>query len=207
MSEARRRNLEQGLKGLKARTLHRRDLLRKKSSADNLERKHLHRAPEREDERLTAPSHGLDLEKLLHGGAPPDPTREARLKAKARNLHIATRAKQAERLDHLHSLYMNARSFIVTPAQLDAAIEEEFGKDFRAPGAYAMEMGGSSQSMWNFGPPVTVQDMLNRANGSGGRFAVDVGGGGGMAAEVNSARVRRIAEKLTGGKMDEGSGR
>lgn len=95
---------------------------------------------------------------------------------------------------------MNARTFIVTPQQLDAAIEEEFGRNFKGEGGYVSNLqGGSESSMWNFGPPMTVQDMLNRANRSGGRLAVD---GVGTLAEINRERVRRIGEKLTGGKMD-----
>lgn len=205
LSESRRRNLEEGLESLATRTRTTAHLEWRRQKREKAERARLLAAPEREDERLITPSHGLDLQQLLHGGAPPDPNREDRLKHKARNFDLKARAKQAERLDHLHTLYMHARTFIVTPQQLDAAIEEEFSKDFQTPGGYVgLDVsggGGSANSMWNYGAPMTAQDMLNRARGGpGGRFAV--GGEGGMVSEVNAERVRRIAEGLTGGKMD-----
>ena len=153
--------------------------------------------PEREDERLTSPSHGLDLEKLLHGPLE-DPTREARLAHKARNVALHASAKQADRADNLHTLYMRARSFIVTPSQLDAAVDQAFGTNDQP-----VQFGGGAfqgSSMWAMGKPDSVQDMLNRANQTGSSKAVDSRGG---YTDVNSERVRRIAEKLTGGEMEE----
>lgn len=196
MSEARRRNLREGLKGLRARTVSKQKRTEEWERRDALERAELRSRPEREDERLTSPSHGLDLEKLLHGPLE-DPTREERLKQKERNLTLHTAAQRAERLDHLHTLYMNARTFIVTPEQLDAVIEEEFNKDFtRLAGTYAH---GETNSMWAYGAPMTLQAMLNREHRGGGRFAYD---GSDMKAEISRKRIRRIAEKLTGGKME-----
>lgn len=205
LSAARRRNLREGLHALRSRTLATRDRKATRAKDEALELRALRSAPQREDERLTAPSHGLDLAQLLHARTLPDPTRAARLANKRRNLHVATTAKKAERADHLQSLYVHARRFIVTPAQLDAAIEEEFdehGAKFAVPGSYASGVG-SARSMWNYGAPMTVQEMLMRAGRGAGP-----GGRGGRDAlttpheEGNLRRVGRIAEKLTGGKMD-----
>ena len=209
MSDARRDNLREGLKSLRDRQT-RTDAWRNAKSAEKTaEREELIRRPEREDERLTTPSTGLDVEKLLRGGLE-DPNREARLAHKARNLELHTSAQRANRMDNLHTLYMNARNFIVTPQQLDAAIDKEFGtiekpRTFGAA-AYSQDAVGrwSSDvtSMWAYGAPLSVQDMLN-----GGKRAEDLHetrhsrGKGKM--DVAAERVKKIAEKLTGGKMAE----
>ena len=151
-------------------------------------------APGREDERLTTPTHVLDLQQLLKGN-PIDPNREERLAHKRANLARHEQMKQNARLNDLHTLYMNAREFIVTPAQLDAAVDEAFGPEDN-PVRFQ-----NQQSIWGEGKPASVQDMLNSANGVSGRA---VSGAGPL--EASRARIKRIAEELTGGKMEETSG-
>ncbi|KAK5171876.1 uncharacterized protein LTR77_003513 [Saxophila tyrrhenica] len=217
MAASRRQNLREGVKTLRERKTRTETTLRERVAAKQAEREALVRMPEREDERLTTSSTGLNVHKLLHGPLE-DPTRDARLAHKARNLTLHTSAKRANRMDNLHTLYMNARHFIVTPQQLDSAIDSEFGTPEQprqfvgdrgrpAQGYGEFDDGGkwSSEvtSMWAHGRPATVQDMLNRAaQGDAGKtsYAVDVAEGG--TEGVTQSRVRRIAEKLTGGKMD-----
>lgn len=194
VSASRRQNLQEGLKSLRVRTdttTRRRDEVSRKKIA---ERERLVRMPEREDERLTSPSHGLDLAKLMHG-APPDPDREARVRTKRERVRLMAAEKATERRDQLHTLYMQARNFIVTPEQLDKAVDEAFG----TPDTPINFNGGVS--MWQVGPPDSLQDMLNRATGSRGRGAMDSADKG--VTGLQSERMRRIAEGLTGGKMDE----
>lgn len=205
MSEMRRRNLREGIKGLESRKIATERRLAEETQRRQQESQELLDAPEREDERLNAPSHGLDLEKLMNGPLE-DPNREARLAHKARNYHLHTAAKKADRLDHLHTLYMNARSFIVTPDQLDTAVEEAFGTpekpvNFGGGGFYG-SAEGSAASMWAQGAPSTIQNMLKSANKQVGNRALE---GAANPAEINKERVRRIAEELTGGKMEDGS--
>lgn len=199
MSEVRRRNLREGLKSLRTRKDTTERHLNERTARRQAERDELVHRPEREDERLTAPSHGLDLEKLLKGPLE-DPTREARLAHKRQNVELHASAKQAERLDNLHTLYMRARNFIVTPQQLDAAVDEAFGTA-EQPVTWA---NPHQPSMWSYGKPDSVQDMLNRANRTGGRQAMDGAEG---YSNVHKERVRRIAEALTGGKMEESASR
>ncbi|KAI7570519.1 hypothetical protein KC317_g2389, partial [Hortaea werneckii] len=123
-----------------------------------------------------------------------------------------TSAKRAERLDHLHTLYLNAKTFIVTPQQLDQAVDEAFGtvedpvrfdgdQHYDANGFYNTgTRDARSQSVWAQGKPERVQDMLNRANGQGGKLAME---NAGSLASVNKDRVRRIGEVLTGGRMEK----
>lgn len=193
MSEARRRNLSEGLKGLRARRTATEYRAKTERERQRVERQELRSRSEREDERLTAPSHGLDLEKLMRGPLP-DPNRSLRLARKAENVSKQDSRKHAERMGHLHTLYMNARSFIVTPQQLDVALDEEFGTADQ-PASFN---GVHNASMWAKGKPATVQDMLNQGNKVGTGRAVKQ-----THMEVNQKRVQRIAEHLTGGKMDK----
>lgn len=203
MSEARRQNLREGLKSLRYRQQVTQQRERARSNAKMAEREELLARPEREDERLTAPSNNLDLEALLHGQVP-DPTRRQRLAAKRINLQNQAAEKQQERMDALHTLYMNARTFIVTPEQLDKAVDEAFGSE-EQPKIFGSHFSSYDtlpiqKSIWAEGRPERVQDMLNKANGLRPRSAIDSAGG---LTEVNKERIKRIAETLTGGKMDE----
>lgn len=155
--------------------------------------------PEREDERLTTPSHGLDLSKLLHG-APPDPDRAERIHHKRANVAAKSAHEREVRMDHLHTLYMRARNFIVTPQQLDAAVDAAFGTP-EQPVDFSSAGQAKGTSMWAKGRPDGLQDMLAAASGEGGRGALQraerVSGD-----RVQRERMKRLAERLTGGEMD-----
>lgn len=196
IAESRRRNLKEGVKSLHARQQY--EARREEARMQEKSEKHeaALNAPEREDERLTLPTHGLDLETLFNK-APQDPQREDRLATKRANVAQQAALKSAERLDHLHTLYMNAHKFIVTPQQLDAAVDEAFGTEER-PAKFGVEGALSgSISVWGDGKPASVQDMLAASQG-GGRGAVQMKGG----LELSRERMRRIAEELTGGAME-----
>ena len=123
MSEMRRQNLREGLVSLKARKTRVERQRAERSERNQAEREERLNRPEREDERLTTPSHGLDLD-ALYKGPLQDPTREERVEHMRANFSQQVQLKKAERLDHVHTLYLNARTFIVTPQQLDAAVDE-----------------------------------------------------------------------------------
>jgi hypothetical protein len=197
MSDSRRQNLREGLKTLHARTARRNRQKDEQSAQKKAEREALIRMPERDDERYTAPSHGLDLEKLLHG-TPPDPNRKARLARKRKMVKAQAERQKVIRMDHLHTLYMRARDFIVTPEQLDKAVDNAFGTADN-PVTFAGETAGTS--MWSHGPPDSLQNMLDRANRIRGRSIVPSADG--SVSSVQNERMKRLAESLTGGKMDE----
>ena len=198
MTESRRRNLREGVKSLKARQQYEQRKEDARARQANEARQIALNAPEREDERLTTPTHGLDLSTLLHA-APSDPHRDSRLEHKRANVahHVSLRSEA--RLNHLHTLYMNARTFIVTPQQLDTAVDEAFGTP-EQPVSFAYEHSSmeAAQSVWGLGKPASVQDLLVQSQG-GGQGAVRVKGG----LEASRERLRRIAEELTGGAMEE----
>lgn len=102
-------------------------------------------------------------------------------------------AQEEARRDSLHTLYMHARSFITTEEQLNAKIEELFvSHPFAGPD------GRPTESIWDEGAPPTVQDMLRPLNNTE-RTALDYHAG---PAGITGKRMVRIAEELTGGKME-----
>ncbi|KAM3418379.1 hypothetical protein BST61_g4374 [Cercospora zeina] len=203
MSELRRQNLREGLKSLKARQQSEQQRVAAQSRAKQAERMERLNMPEREDERLTAPSNNLDLNALFNRPLP-DPTREERLERKRLNVEAVLLRKQEERMDALHSLYLNARDFIVTPQQLDNAVEKAFGTP-EQPVLFGAPMGawdnpGTGKSIWAEGKPDRVQDLLKRSKYAPSNRAMDEAVG---HIDINKDRIRRIAESLTGGKMDQ----
>ena len=200
MSEARRRNLEEGLKGLR----HRQDKSAQQLAATEAARAatsiRLRRAPEPMAERLGRPTHGLDLKSLLRGGQLPDPTRDARLAHKRANVDRVNAEKQRERLFHLNKLATHARTFIVNQQQLDEAIDGAFGTPenpisfTNSPDAISAE----TQSVWAMGKPQTIQEKLNSSQQIPGSIVSQTNE---SFAQASVERIRKIAEELTGGKM------
>ncbi|KAK3067430.1 hypothetical protein LTR53_015722 [Teratosphaeriaceae sp. CCFEE 6253] len=213
ISSLRKQNLREGLLSLKARRETESAAATAKSEKNQRARHEALTAPEREDERLTAPSHGLDLEHLYHGyipnspGVRPDPTRSERITRMRANVAAQASAAASTRAAHLNTLYMNARHFIVTPAQLDRAVDEAFGSA-EAPVRWTDAAGAQPENMasvWAYGKQDRVQDLLNRVNGVGGAKALD---GGLRTSGIVGERVGRLAEVFTGGRMagkEEGS--
>lgn len=203
MSEVRKRNLREGVNSLRARQQTERKEAAQRSAAKQRERAALLNRPEREDERLTAPSNNMDVKALLGKSPIPDPTREQRILTKMQNLERHEGMRRETRMAALHDLYMNAREFIVTPEQLDVALDKAFGTPER-PATFGAPMYAGDQtagrSIWAMGKPERVSDMLARAKSLKPTTAAESGVG---QSAINNERIRRIAETLTGGKMDE----
>ena len=151
--------------------------------------------PMREDERLTGPTilQSQLPARLRRNGKPaqlPDPDREARIRAARQNTARHEMERSEERRDQLHTLYMNANTFITNEAQLNAVVERVFHdtRQFRSE-----EVEG--ENVWNLGFQTTVAEMLDDVNE--GKKATDAGRKGKLVQE----RYKQIAEVLTGGKM------
>ena len=189
MAELRKTHLRSGLKELHARKTSIDSTIAFRSSAKRRERAALLIQPEREDARLTNVSipsamqpqklHQLSSEEELE-------IYNARLTAHQANLA----AKHEDRLDKLHTLYMNARNFITTKEQLAAAIDRAFI---------------SSKSIWEKeGHPDTVTSMIQRGrdrNADEGRGGVTMPGDLAERAVKDQERMKKIAERLSGGKL------
>ena len=140
------------------------------------------------DERLTNPTITAATKALQT--TLPDPNRAQRVADSAARVLAIEKEKAEARRDALHTLYMNARTFITTEAQLDAKVEEIFVKD---PHGKRM-----SSNIWDINVPPTVQSMLSSV-GDTNKNAILYGSG---PAATTLKRMKRIAEELTGGKMD-----
>merc|ERR1712093_865648 len=97
-----------------------------------------------------------------------------------------------QRRNALHTLYMNARSFITTEEELDAEIEKIFVEDPHAS-------GNLNDNIWSVkGAPPSVLTMLSAVNNTQ-KKAIDFHRG---PAALTGRRMKKIAEELTGGTMD-----
>lgn len=212
MSEVRRTQLREGLTGLHARKEAEIYTMAQSSRAKQLQRNDLLKQAEREDARLTNVSTPREM----------DPNSTASLAAleaevaiskklhaqKVANLQRVNAEKQAQKMDALHTLYMNARKFVTNEKQLDQLIKEQFDHE---PGhvrqADFQTNVGAGASMWNFGPPDSIKDLISGAGKGKTSMADAVSRLGrdtaGDAAKFrkDQERMKKIAEKLSGGKM------
>ena len=100
-------------------------------------------------------------------------------------------AREEEKRNKLHTLYVNAKDFIVTNEQLNLRIETEFEGDFwkENPG----------RGIWDKeGFPESTNYLLRGAAGKEGN-AIDQAEE--PSSKLGEERVTRLAEELTGGKM------
>ncbi|KAL8907135.1 MAG: hypothetical protein Q9171_005977 [Xanthocarpia ochracea] len=192
IAEHRRRNLRESLLELRDRKAKTDTRLAARTAAKQRLRESLLNAPTPADEKYTAAS-------ILQSSLPSrkglqDPDREARIEQKKANFAAHDAMKKAERRNALHTLYMNAREFIVTEEKLNEAVERAFDP-------YSTQFDNESRrglNVWNLGYPETVKEQLDRANkGEQGRAVERSSGFSGVTDE----RMRRIGEALTGGKM------
>lgn len=190
MAATRRTNLREGLVELHKRKKTEEFRIAKISEARSIAREARLSAPQREDERLTNPTITL-ANSTLQTGHLPDPDREVRIAEMAARVQAIQVEKEEARRDALHTLYMHARDFITTEAQLDQRIEAIFtDTPFRH--------NDQTDNIWQIARPDTVRDMLDTVNKTQ-KHAVDYFAG---PAVVTGKRMKRIAEELTGGKMD-----
>ncbi|KAI4131472.1 MAG: hypothetical protein LQ338_001214 [Usnochroma carphineum] len=194
LADYRRRNLRESLRELKTRKERSDRYLAARTSAAQSERAELLNAPAPPYERYTLPSI-LQSSLPQPGSVLPDPDRDRRIEQKRENHGRHVAMKQAERRNALHTLYMNARDFVVTEEKLSEAVERAFDPRSKQ---FDNEVR-KGLNVWNLGYPETVKDMLEKANREGERgTAVQSMSGYGR---VTGERMRRIGEELTGGKM------
>ncbi|RYC56949.1 hypothetical protein CHU98_g9266 [Xylaria longipes] len=107
-------------------------------------------------------------------------------------------AVQSEaRRDAIQTLYMNARSFIVNEAELEATINREFADD-RFSGSSSP--GRRVQNIWDDrDEPISVATMLNELQRNHSTLVNEY-----TSEQVRTTRRQKlVAEELTGGKMDD----
>ncbi|OBT53226.1 hypothetical protein VE04_05830 [Pseudogymnoascus sp. 24MN13] len=194
MAASRRENLREGLTKLYDRKVKKDAQVARKSSITQENNQRLVDAPQRESDRLTSPTITAAMATFQHG-ALPDPNRAARIAASAEKVAAKIKAQEEARRDSLHSLYMHARSFITTEKELDAEIDKIFTER-----PFAHVHGRENETnIWDAeGSPMTVFSMLSEVSNTQ-KKAVDYYQ---TPAKVTGKRMVKIAEELTGGKMD-----
>lgn len=195
MADSRRENMREGVKGLwrrKTKLDEKLDTVRKAKLSAN---RAAALAPEREDERLTHATVNLGT---LQTAVLPDPDRlERGLAAAARTAAIEA-FKSERRRDAVQTLYMNARTFVIDEAELEALVQREFADD------HFESMGQSStgyriQNIWDAqNEPMSIADMMKDLQRASDSIIRDFT----TESTRTNRRQKQVAEELTGGKMD-----
>lgn len=132
---------------------------------------------------------------------------------KLANYAATQSAKHEEKMDALHTLYMNARSFVTTEKQLNALLRQQFDDKKRFENDE-----GEGDSLWHLGSPVSVKDMIADATGrprarigsASGAVLSSMNGRERFASQRKDVdeivgrdqeRLKKIAERLSGGKI------
>ena len=194
LSQMRKEYLREGLTGLNQRKKNAIQNMQFRSDEKQAERSRLLSQAEREDARLTNISVTSEMN-------PDKKVDLAHLNAQEIHEHKITNVarKEAERTalrkDQLHTLYMNSREFITTQEQLKKKIADEFS---------ATKFGGEGRenyaSHWEAGEvPEGINDLVNAATVSSTGARNDPGPE--AAFKRDQERMKRIAEKLSGGKI------
>ena len=193
MSALRKSHLRSGLSELHARRTSLVNRVQLRSQMKQAESQRLVSQPPREDERLTNVS--VPAAMTSSHLQPFSPAQALALhEQRAANVERATVAKEAERADQLHTLYMNARNFITTEAQLLQAIKAEFAED---------KFGGRHNvNHWqDKGVPEGIKQMLS-GQWVGEEMSARDSNIQKAAREKNEKeRMKRIGERLSGGKI------
>lgn len=194
MAAGRRRNMEEGLTKLWTRTQRTTAGRKEQSRRHDLANRAAMNAPPHESDRLTAPTIPASV---LATQVPQDPLRFDQALAAAARTKAVVEAKSQARRDALQQLYMAARSFIVTEADLEKAVEEQFRPDYFSN---RTSQGFPAASVWDIdGAPRTVSQMMGEVMGTSNRVVKS------DSTNKTVQRHRKIAEELTGGAMDDAS--
>lgn len=196
MAESRRTNLEESLHALWSR----------RSSIDNNRNTRVRRkfdehnraaaAPERDDDRLTR---GTVLDSILDTRVYPDPERFARADRSRTKILAAEKSKREGRRDALMELYISASNFIVHETELKAEIEKVFADDYFHKQSQASNHRGVTENMWGiYGKPPSIANMMESSTGASTKV-MDYNE---SEYDRSVKRQKRIAEDLTGGKME-----
>lgn len=190
---ARRRNLREGLTELYNRKKLMDHEMATRSAAKQARNQRLLYAPVRDDELFTTTSIPQANQPSALSGLP-DPNRDERVAEMRRRTQAQLAAKQEERQSNMHTLYMNARDFITTEAELNELVEKVFDDQEQFS-----SVSTRGENIWNLGRPETTSMLLGLHNSEGTLVAVDRREGYGA---VTRRRLNQIGEELTGGTMD-----
>ena len=194
MSALRKSHLRTGLTELYTRKQSITNRVQLRSNMKQAESLRLVSQAPREDERLTNVSIPSTMSPEHISRFSPEEALRLH-EQKSANVARTAAAKTADRVDSMHTLYMNARNFITTEEQLRSAIQKEFDEN-----NFDGLRGEVHKSYWDTkGPPDGIKEMLARQYVSP-RLSPRDGGEEGRYKR-DQERMKKIAEKLSGGKM------
>lgn len=190
MAASRRMNLREGLRVLHDRRLRTEKRVSERSAARQAARKDAVEAPQRDDERLTSVSISQAVRDFMSGKVPQGGYTAEEMAAKEAKVQARQQQKLSDQQDMLHTLYMNARTFITNETQLNDAVDKTFGSEQNPIMV--------NSSLWKDASPMTTHEMLSGVKRTVGGAEAAMGH---MTGDVTQRRVKRIAEEFTGGKI------
>lgn len=196
MADNRRTNLEDSLQALWARRSKSDKVRNARVSRKFEEHNQAAAAPEREDDRLTR---STVLDSVLDTKVYPDPDRFSRADRSRTKVMARESAKREARRDAIMELYISASNFIVQESELKAEIDKVFTEDYFRKQSQAVNRYGATENTWGiYGKPPSIANMLETSTGTSTKL-MDY-----YESEYDRSvkRQKRIAEDLTGGKME-----
>ncbi|KAK8201812.1 hypothetical protein BKA81DRAFT_289834, partial [Phyllosticta paracitricarpa] len=191
MAKIRRDSLKAGIEKLHVRKASLDKKWAKRGATRQEEQRALLRAPEPLDEQLTKTSVTKAVRDLMDGKHNTR-TRSKQLGSKRRNVALKEYSKALERRDQLHTLYMHAREFIVTEEQLVNRIDVAFGTEEHPADFSSQGNTVFGRSIWAKDAPRNISQMIGVRGLTGLKHDPTV---------ATRARIHKIAEELTGGKI------
>ncbi|KAG6015996.1 hypothetical protein E4U43_004395 [Claviceps pusilla] len=196
LAESRRTNLKDGLDALWTRRLQidndRNDRVSRKFQQHNK----AGAEPEREDDRLTRPT---ILHSITDTRVYPDPNRFSRANESRTKVLVSDNAKREARRDAIMELYISASNFIVHENELRVEIDKLFTEDYFRQQSQETHRQGSTENTWGiYGRPPSIGNMMETSTGASTKV-MDLDE---SEFDRSAKRQKRIAEDLTGGKME-----
>ena len=193
-AQKRKDYLREGLTQLYKRKQHATQRMQFRADEKQAERARLLSQAEREDARLT----NVSIPSEMQPDKKTESSSHAELEiheSKSANAARSEVTKTELRKDQLHTLYMNSRDFITSEEQLTQKIDEEFSDNKFREGGKSLNL-----SKWDSeGRPESIADLVNRSIISPRKR--NDGDQLDTVFKRDQERMKRIAEKLSGGKI------
>ncbi|KAG5953132.1 hypothetical protein E4U53_006801 [Claviceps sorghi] len=196
LADSRRTNLKDGLNALWARRLQIDNDRNLRVSRKFQQHNKAGAEPEREDDRLTRPT---ILNSIRDTRVYSDPNRFSRADESRTKFLARENTKLEARRDAIMELYISASNFIVHENELKAEIDKIFTEDYFRQQSQEAYRQGSTENTWGiYGRPPSIANMMETSTGASTKV-MDLDE---SEFDRSVKRQKRIAEDLTGGKME-----
>ncbi|KAG5929224.1 hypothetical protein E4U42_006729 [Claviceps africana] len=196
LADSRRTNLKDGLNALWARRLQIDDDRNHRVSRKFQEHNKAGAEPEREDDRLTRPT---ILNSIIDTRVYSDPKRFSRARKSRDKVLARENTKLEARRDAIMELYISASKFIVHENELKAEIDKIFTEDYFRRQGQDLHHAGGPENVWGIhGKPTSIAAMMETSAGASTKV-MDLDR---SEFDLSAQRQMRVAEDLTGGKLE-----